>query len=118
MPLITGIVGPVPEGRDAEEYDKLRRRVMWSMPSGLYVIGSRAGERRNAMTADWVSQVCSDPKLVSVAVRGAASRRDALHAARSVANSPLVKTALNGEDPNWGRIMMARGKSPARVVAD
>jgi hypothetical protein len=46
MPLITGIVGPVPEGRDPEEYDKLRRRVMWTMPSGLYVIGSRAGERQ------------------------------------------------------------------------
>ena len=68
MPLITGIVGPVPEGRDAEEYDKLRRRVMWTMPSGLFVIGSRAGERRNAMTANWVSQVSSDPKLISVAV--------------------------------------------------
>jgi flavin reductase (DIM6/NTAB) family NADH-FMN oxidoreductase RutF len=68
MPLITGIVGPVPEGRDPEEYDKLRRRVMWTMPSGLFVIGSRAGERRNAMTANWVSQVSSDPKLVSVAV--------------------------------------------------
>jgi glutamate N-acetyltransferase/amino-acid N-acetyltransferase len=34
-------------------------------------------------------------------------------AAMSVANSPLVKTALYGEDPNWGRIMMALGKSPA-----
>jgi glutamate N-acetyltransferase/amino-acid N-acetyltransferase len=32
-----------------------------------------------------------------------------------VANSPLVKTAINGQDPNWGRIMMALGKSPARV---
>jgi glutamate N-acetyltransferase/amino-acid N-acetyltransferase len=39
-------------------------------------------------------------------------------AARSVTNSPLVKTAINGMDPNWGRIMMALGKSPARVVAD
>ena len=68
MPLITGIVGPVPEGRDPEDYDKLRRRVMWTMPSGLYVIGSRAGERRNAMTANWATQVCSDPKLVAVAV--------------------------------------------------
>jgi glutamate N-acetyltransferase / amino-acid N-acetyltransferase len=57
-------------------------------------------------------------KLVAVAVRGAASRRDALTAARSIANSPLVKTALNGEDPNWGRIMMALGKSPARVEQD
>ncbi len=54
-------------------------------------------------------------KLVCVTVRGAASRRDALLAARSVANSPLVKTALNGADPNWGRIMMALGKSAARV---
>jgi glutamate N-acetyltransferase/amino-acid N-acetyltransferase len=39
-------------------------------------------------------------------------------AARSVANSPLVKTAISGVDPNWGRIMMALGKSPARVVGD
>lgn len=57
-------------------------------------------------------------KLVAVTVRGAASRRDALIAARSVANSPLVKTALYGADPNWGRIMMALGKSSARVEQD
>ena len=57
-------------------------------------------------------------KLVTVSVRGAVSRRDAVAAARSVANSPLVKTALNGADPNWGRIMMALGKSPARVEQD
>jgi glutamate N-acetyltransferase/amino-acid N-acetyltransferase len=57
-------------------------------------------------------------KLVAIAVRGAASPRDALLAARSVANSPLVKTALNGADPNWGRIMMALGKSAARVQQD
>lgn len=54
-------------------------------------------------------------RLVSITVRGAASRRDALVAARSVANSPLVKTAIAGQDPNWGRIMMALGKSAARV---
>ena len=54
-------------------------------------------------------------KLVTVTVRGAASRRDAILAARSVANSPLVKTAINGQDANWGRIMMALGKSAARV---
>lgn len=54
-------------------------------------------------------------KVVTVTVRGAASRRDAIMAARSVASSPLVKTAINGQDPNWGRIMMALGKSTARV---
>jgi len=57
-------------------------------------------------------------KLVTIAVRGARTRRDAVLAARSVANSPLVKTAINGQDPNWGRIMMAIGKSAAKVEAD
>jgi glutamate N-acetyltransferase/amino-acid N-acetyltransferase len=57
-------------------------------------------------------------KLVDIRVRGARTRREALLAARSVANSPLVRTAINGADPNWGRIMMALGKSSARVVAD
>jgi glutamate N-acetyltransferase/amino-acid N-acetyltransferase len=57
-------------------------------------------------------------KLVEIRVRGARTRREALLAARSVANSPLVKTAIYGVDPNWGRIMMALGKSLARVVAD
>ena len=68
MPVQQGIVGPIPEGQDAEEYDKLRRRVLWKMPSGLYVIGSRAGDRRNGMTANWVTQVSFDPKLVAVSV--------------------------------------------------
>jgi len=57
-------------------------------------------------------------KVVEVAVSGARTRREALLAARSVANSPLVKTAINGADPNWGRIMMALGKSAALVVQD
>ncbi len=57
-------------------------------------------------------------KLVEVVVRGARTRREAQVAARAVANSPLVKTAMAGADPNWGRIMMALGKSPARVAPD
>lgn len=68
----TGPVGPFPEGVDAEEFDKLRRRVLWSMPSGLYVIGSRAGDRRNGMTLNWATQLSFDPKLVGVAVEKAA----------------------------------------------
>ncbi len=68
MPIQDGIVGPIPEGRDPEEFDKLRRRVLWTMPSGLYVVGSRAGDRRNAMTLNLATQVSSDPKLLAVAV--------------------------------------------------
>jgi len=68
VPVSSGIVGPVPEGRDPEEYDKLRRRVLWTMPSGLYVVGSRAGERRNAMTLNLATQVSFDPKLLAISV--------------------------------------------------
>lgn len=65
-------IGPFPEGADPDEYDKLRRRVLWTMPYGLYVVGSRAGERRNAMTTNWVSQVSFIPKLVAISVENEA----------------------------------------------
>jgi flavin reductase (DIM6/NTAB) family NADH-FMN oxidoreductase RutF len=68
VPLSTGPVGPFPEGADPEEYDRLRRRVLWTMPYGLFVVGSRAGDRRNLMTLNWVTQVSFDPKLLGVAV--------------------------------------------------
>ena len=57
-------------------------------------------------------------KFVEVAVSGAASDADARKVALSVANSPLVKTAIAGEDPNWGRIVMAVGKSGAEADRD
>lgn len=40
MPVKEGPVPPFPEGADPDEYDRLRRRVLWTMPSGLYVVGS------------------------------------------------------------------------------
>ncbi|NEX48042.1 bifunctional glutamate N-acetyltransferase/amino-acid acetyltransferase ArgJ [Pseudotabrizicola algicola] len=57
-------------------------------------------------------------KLVEVRVTGAASDADAAKVAFSIANSPLVKTALAGEDPNWGRIVAAVGKSGAEAERD
>lgn len=50
-------------------------------------------------------------KVVTIQIKGAASDKDAGKAARSVANSTLVKTAFYGQDPNWGRIMAALGRS-------
>jgi flavin reductase (DIM6/NTAB) family NADH-FMN oxidoreductase RutF len=72
MPVQQGIVGPVPPDRDPDEYDRLRRRVLWSMPAGLYVVGSRAGDRRNLMTCNFVSQVATSPKLVAVGIESEA----------------------------------------------
>ena len=69
---------------------------------------------------DLAQQVVRDgegaTKFVTVAVTGATDAADARRVALSIANSPLVKTAIAGEDPNWGRIVMAVGKSGA--VAD
>ncbi len=52
-------------------------------------------------------------KLVEIHVEGAATDSDAEKIARTVANSNLVKTAIHGEDPNWGRIIAAAGRSGA-----
>lgn len=57
-------------------------------------------------------------KFVTVQVTGAANDVDAKTAGLAIANSPLVKTAIAGEDPNWGRIVMAVGKSGAEADRD
>jgi glutamate N-acetyltransferase/amino-acid N-acetyltransferase len=57
-------------------------------------------------------------KFVTVTVTGALSNADAKTHAMAIANSPLVKTAIAGEDPNWGRIVMAIGKSGAAADRD
>jgi len=50
-------------------------------------------------------------KLVTVTVEGAVTDKSAFRIAQSIANSPLVKTAIAGEDANWGRVVMAVGKA-------
>ena len=69
---------------------------------------------RNLM-CDLARQVVCDgegaTKLITVHVQGAETQSAAHRIAMSIANSPLVKTAVAGEDPNWGRIVMAVGKS-------
>jgi len=57
-------------------------------------------------------------KLVAITVTGAASDADGWTAARAIANSPLVKTAVHGGDPNWGRLVAAAGRSGAKFVLD
>jgi glutamate N-acetyltransferase/amino-acid N-acetyltransferase len=84
---------------------------------------TRAGDRRlkefrdalDAVLASLSEQIARDGegarKLVEVVVEGAVSKRSARRIALSIANSPLVKTAIAGEDANWGRVVMAVGKA-------
>ncbi|MEM1107364.1 MAG: bifunctional glutamate N-acetyltransferase/amino-acid acetyltransferase ArgJ [Planctomycetota bacterium] len=57
-------------------------------------------------------------RVMRVRVSGAASVKDADRVGRSIVDSPLVKTALHGADPNWGRIAMAAGKADAKLHKD
>ena len=67
------------------------------------------------MLANLAEQVARDGegarKLVEIIVEGATSKASARRIAMSIANSPLVKTAIAGEDANWGRVVMAVGKA-------
>jgi glutamate N-acetyltransferase/amino-acid N-acetyltransferase len=92
--------------------------------AGGEVIDLGSGERYEAFSAalgavcdSLARQIAADgegaTKLVRVCVTGAASAADAELAARTVATSPLVKTAIAGHDANWGRIAAALGRSGA-----
>lgn len=74
-------------------------------------------EALHGIFKDLAKQIVRDgegaTKLVNICVEGAATQEDAINAARTIANSPLVKTAFFGEDANWGRIIAALGRSGA-----
>jgi flavin reductase (DIM6/NTAB) family NADH-FMN oxidoreductase RutF len=66
----TGDTGDTSDTSDAaaDESDRHRRRVLWALPTGLYLIGSRHGDEVNLMTANLVVQVSMEPKLLAVAL--------------------------------------------------
>ena len=76
----------------------------------------------DAVNLDLAMQVVKDgegaEKLVEIKITGAESDLAAKKIGMSIANSPLVKTAIAGEDANWGRIVMAIGKSGEKAVRD
>jgi glutamate N-acetyltransferase/amino-acid N-acetyltransferase len=98
--MASGASGTRPQGEDSDHF----------------------AEALDALCMDLATQVVRDgegaTKLVRVVVQGARNHADALKAADTVANSPLVKTALFGEDANWGRLAMAVGRSGADLDPD
>ena len=90
----------------------------------------RLGDGEYVLLVDALRRVCEPlaiaivrggegaTKLVTVQVTGATSNDDARRAARVIANSTLVKTAIHGADPNWGRLVAAAGRSGADFVPE
>jgi glutamate N-acetyltransferase/amino-acid N-acetyltransferase len=85
------------DSRDYEAFDKGLTEVMSKLAAMIVKDGEGA------------------TKVIEVRIHGAASSVDAITAARTVANSTLVKTAFYGQDPNWGRIMAALGRSGIKM---
>ena len=121
-------------GRSHVQRDHRRRRVLDERHAG------RAGQRRQRRRhrrghrtarscqgsrpwpGRWRSEIVRGgegaTKLVAITVTGGESRDAAVRAAKTIANSPLVKTAVHGADPNWGRLVAAAGRSGARFAID
>lgn len=92
--------GPNLEGSALDDFEVLLREVA------------------SELAKDIVRDAEGGTKVVQITVSGAASLGDACKAADAVSLSPLVKTAMHGEDPNWGRIIAAAGRSGATLDAD
>ena len=92
--------GPAVTGRAAKAFETALHGVMRSLAQQVVRDGEGA------------------TKFVEIRLTGAASPADAQRAAMAIANSPLVKTAIAGQDPNWGRIVAAIGKSGAEADRD
>ncbi|HEY3811171.1 MAG TPA: flavin reductase family protein [Acidimicrobiales bacterium] len=124
------LVGPFPEGVDPEGYDRLRRRILWSMPSGLYVLGTRVPGRRNLMTLNWATQVAVEPKLVAVSVEAAAVSHGLLRDGRvfSLNILPREQRAMvrkfvkplddDGDPDHLGGFALRAGLTGAPVLAE
>ena len=96
----------------------------------LLASGASGVEPDPASFADAVTQVCADlarqligdaegaSKDIEIAVKHAASEGDALEVARAISRSNLLKCAIHGEDPNWGRILSAAGTTRATFEPD
>jgi glutamate N-acetyltransferase/amino-acid N-acetyltransferase len=91
--LANGASGVRPDPPEMAKVEEALGRVMESLAQAI----ARDGEGAR--------------KLVTIVVEGAASNEAAARVARSIANSPLVKTAIAGSDPNWGRILSAAGNA-------
>ncbi len=85
---------------------------------GLKRLGWALEEVLQALARQVVADGEGATRTFSVLVRGAETPEQALAAARTVTSSPLVKSAVHGADPNWGRVLMAVGRSGAELALD
>jgi len=101
--LASGALGATPIDREGRDYDAFRE-ALTSASRSLAEMIVRDGEGAS--------------RIAEVRVEGAMSAAEADRVARTISESPLVKTALHGGDPNWGRILAAAGRSGVAIDPD
>lgn len=101
MVMANGALGNKPVGKNSPDFPKFKK----ILNEITYALARMIAEDGEGAT-----------KYIEVAVKGARTEADARNAAKAVAGSMLVKTAIYGKDPNWGRIMSAIGYSGAAIT--
>jgi len=79
-------------GAPDDDTDRRLRRVLWALPTGLFVVGSRSGDRRNLMTCNWVLQVATSPRLVAVGLESGSVTRGLVEEGGSFSVSLLARS--------------------------
>lgn len=85
-------VRPFVDEPDPEGYERLRRRVLWKLQGGLYLLGTRSGDQRNLMTLNWAMQVSLEPRHLAVSVEKSAVSHRLLGEGGCFAVSLLART--------------------------
>ncbi len=112
-----------------DESERHRRRVLWALPTGLYLVGSRADDEANLMTANLVVQVCTDPTLVGVAIErdsvtarligsGGAFSISLLHRVDRGVVRRFVKPVVDVERAADGSVLVMAGHAVRQVGPD
>jgi flavin reductase (DIM6/NTAB) family NADH-FMN oxidoreductase RutF len=89
-----------------DDYDRMRRRALWTMPAGLYVVGSRSGDRANLMTLNWATQVSFEPKLLGIGVEKPALTHELI-----VAGGAFSLCTIDRED----RVIVRKFTKPVEI---
>ncbi len=113
---------------EEDQFDRLRRRIFWLMPSGIYVVGSRHNEQRNLMNLNWATQVSMDPVRLGIGVKKSAFTHQLIadggcftlnflpREDRTLARKFVKPTAWNPEDSTLNGFAVFEAPSGAPVL--
>lgn len=91
---MSGEFGVIPDRfrSDPDEYIRMRRKILWSLPTGLYLLGTHKGESVHVMTTSWIIQVATRPKIVACSIEQGSKTLDFVLESQNLSVSLVSKT--------------------------